>query len=177
MSESRTVLIDGYNVIRRTPQLAQAEKRSLQHGRDALITLLAFRHGNKGHRITVVFDGDDIVESRETRMGIVLIYSSYDQTADDCLVRLAHEARTRGESVIVATDDGGIRAALGGLIPDVRPTSASTMGRDLYAAPRLLEKAYRHRTAVKRAIEERDDPDLRARPRHGNPKRAPKRKH
>ncbi len=173
----RLVLVDGYNVIRRSDALARAERRSLQNGRDALITQLGARYGHSPHQIVIVFDGAGSCETRERRYGLTVIFTPDGVTADECIVRLAEEARARGQPVTVATDDQGIRATLGGLLPDVQPQSATELDRQIRSAPRLIEKQHRHRAAIRRILDEQDDPDSdRSRPKRGNPRRAPRKR-
>src|SRR5438445_657064 len=50
-------LIDGYNVIRRDPDLRAHEAESLEAGRTALLRLVARIARAGGDRFTVVFDG------------------------------------------------------------------------------------------------------------------------
>ena len=50
-------LVDGYNVIRREPALAERERESLEAGRQALCRLLSNAARVSGDRFTVVFDG------------------------------------------------------------------------------------------------------------------------
>jgi predicted RNA-binding protein with PIN domain len=172
------ILIDGYNVIRRSPQLAQAEKRSLQHGRDALITLLAARYSGRAAVIVVVFDGAEEREMRNAHLGISIVYSAAGVTADECILRLACEAEARGQHVTVATDDAGIRAALGGLVPTAQPQSAAHVNHTLYAPDRTREKQYRHRAAIKQILTADTDaaPFDPRRPKRGNPRKAPRKK-
>jgi predicted RNA-binding protein with PIN domain len=163
------VLIDGYNVIRRSPQLAREERRSLQHGRDALITLLAARYGTRAVEIVVVFDGADLRETRSAHLGISIVYSAAGCTADACILRLAAEAQARGQRVTVATDDAGIRLALGSIVPSATHQSAARTSQDLYAADRTRTKQYRHRAAIRQilAADEDDDPPHASRRRKG----------
>ncbi len=51
-------LVDGYNVIRRGPELAEREQESLDAGRQALCRLLSNAARVSGDRFTVVFDGN-----------------------------------------------------------------------------------------------------------------------
>lgn len=57
--DPRTILVDGYNVIRNTAGLAAAEHISLQHGREALLQQIAARYRHTPHRVIVVFDGQE----------------------------------------------------------------------------------------------------------------------
>src|SRR5262245_2928996 len=67
--QPQTILIDGYNVIRRTPALAAAERQSLAGGRDALLTALSATYRHTAHRVVVVFDGDGAAETSEAHHG------------------------------------------------------------------------------------------------------------
>jgi predicted RNA-binding protein with PIN domain len=176
---ARLVLVDGYNVIRRSDALARAERRSLQNGRDALIVQLAARYGHGAQQIMIVFDGAGSCETRERRFGLTIIFTPAGVTADDCLVRLAAEARAQGRPVTVCTDDNGIRVALSGIAPDVQTQRATDLGQQMLAPSRLVEKQYRHRAAIKRIMAEREDPDAddaRQHPKRGNPRRSPRKR-
>src|SRR5260370_23555665 len=61
--EPETLLVDGYNVIRRTPALAAAERHSLAGGRDALLTALRASYRHTAHTVILVFDCDGDAEA------------------------------------------------------------------------------------------------------------------
>ena len=170
------MLVDGYNVIRRSPQLARAEQRSLQHGRDALVTLLAARYAKRAAEITVVFDGAEGRETRTAHLGISIVYSAAGCTADDCIVRLTAEAVQRGQRVTVATDDAGIRAALGSVAPTAQHQSATQLNEHLHAADHYRQKQYRHRAAIKQSLAADSEPPDRASRQKGNARRAPRKR-
>ena len=173
---NHVVLIDGYNVIRRSPPLALAEAKSLEHGRNAFIKMLAARHSARAGDMTVVFDGAERTETRSMACGIRIVFSAQGCTADDCIVRLAAEAHARGQQVTVATDDAGIHAALAKALPTTHTTSAKTLGQDLYAPDRTRAKQYRHRQAIQAKMAADQDPADHAHPKSGNPRRAPRAK-
>ncbi|MDK2855480.1 MAG: uncharacterized protein PWQ41_1219 [Bacillota bacterium] len=50
-------IVDGYNLIRRTPALLELERRALEAGREALLDRLFLYKAGKNIEITVVFDG------------------------------------------------------------------------------------------------------------------------
>lgn len=170
------ILIDGYNVIRRKPELKDQEKISMQHGREALLTLLAARYVGRPEGITVVFDGAGTYETHEQRGAIMVVFSAAGETADACIVRLAQVAQARGEQVTTCTDDQEIRQTLGGLAPHVRTQGALALASDLLAPPRLLAKRKQHHDHVRRSFDRDADPDDRPHPRKGNPRRPPKRR-
>ena len=106
------IIVDGYNLIRQTPRLAEMDRRNLESGREALIRLLSgYRHA-RPHRITVVFDGadgPDFPGSRQTRMGIHILFSSAGENADMVIKRLA--ARDREKALVVTSDRDVISGA------------------------------------------------------------------
>ena len=53
------ILIDGYNLIRRIPELREADRSDLALGRESLLEQLSIYRAEKRHRITVLFDGDE----------------------------------------------------------------------------------------------------------------------
>lgn len=171
---AHVLLIDGYNVIRRSPQLARSDAISLQHGREALITLLAFRYGGHDCELIVVFDGAERVETHTTQRGLHIVFSAAGCTADSCIVRMSAEAHARGQHVTVATDDAGIRAALGATTPAAHTTSAGDLNNTLYAPDRLRRKQYQHHQAISAKGADDAEPQDRSR---GNPRRAPRKRH
>ncbi len=101
-------LIDGYNVIRRDPDLRAVEARGLQAGRAALLRLVAEVAERSGDVFTVVFDGAPIPGSAGPAGRLQVIFSRPPQRADDVLVRLA---RQHGNGAIVVTSDRAVQDA------------------------------------------------------------------
>ena len=98
-------LIDGYNVIRRDPDLRGHEAEGLAAGRAALLRRLAIVAREHADTFTVVFDGarlrvDDVPASPAGRVEVVV--SRAPETADDVLRRLA--AKWREAAVVVSSD-------------------------------------------------------------------------
>jgi len=103
------LIIDGYNVIRQSAELARLDARDLQEGREALLTRLAAYRRARQHAVTVVFDGwegGDVVEGRDRVQGIKVIYSRRGEKADEVIKRLA---RQEGERAVVVSSDHEIR--------------------------------------------------------------------
>ncbi len=99
------VVIDGYNLIRRSATLRAEEELSLEHGREALVEKLRQYKRIKRHRITIVFDGADkatLAEEKTQQKGIKIIYSRQGRTADSIIRRIC---RDQGENVLVVTGD------------------------------------------------------------------------
>lgn len=95
-------LIDGYNVIRREPDLRAHEAESLEAGRRALLHLLARAHRDPRDEFTVVFDGARVTGGVPSPGQIRAVFSRPPHTADDELMRLARQWRSG--AVVVSSD-------------------------------------------------------------------------
>jgi hypothetical protein len=99
------LIVDGYNVIRQSPRLQLLDVMDLQAGREALLELLAHYRRRSHHQITVVFDGwqqGDLKESRDRYEGILVIYSRRGERADEVMKRLL--TRERERALVVTSD-------------------------------------------------------------------------
>src|SRR5665648_1154113 len=99
------LIVDGYNVIRQSPRLQLLDAMDLQAGREALLELLAHYRRRSHHQITVVFDGwqhGDLKESRDRYQGILVIYSRRGERADEVMKRLL--TRERERALVVTSD-------------------------------------------------------------------------
>lgn len=101
-------LIDGYNVIRRDPTLAGAERESLARGRQALLRLLARVAATCSEEFLVVFDGARRSGGDPSGGRVQVVFSQPPDRADDVLIRLA--ARW-AEAAVVVTSDRTIQTA------------------------------------------------------------------
>jgi len=100
------IIIDGYNLIRQSPELSRLDSRDLALGRDALIDRLAAYKRMRGHAITVVFDaGNGIHQSRQKAFvkGIRIVYSGRGELADAVIKQMA--ARERQRATVVSSDN------------------------------------------------------------------------
>jgi predicted RNA-binding protein with PIN domain len=99
------LIIDGYNLIRQSPELQRLDAVELAAGRQALLTRLTEYRRRAPHKITVVFDGwqgGDRLETRDRHRGISLIYSRLGERADEVIKRLLLKERQR--AVLVSSD-------------------------------------------------------------------------
>jgi predicted RNA-binding protein with PIN domain len=101
-------LIDGYNVIRRDPDLRAVEAQGLQAGRAALLRLVAEVAGRSTDVFTVVFDGAPIPGAAAPPGRLQVIFSRPPQRADDVLIRMA---RQHGNGAVVVTSDRAVQDA------------------------------------------------------------------
>ncbi len=113
-------LIDGYNVIRRSPELRAREAESLEAGRRALLHLLARAPRGPRDEFTVVFDGARVSGGAPSAGRIRVIFSRPPLTADDELMRLARQWKSG--AVVVSSDrkiqDAARRSACAALTAD-----------------------------------------------------------
>lgn len=165
--EAMQWLVDGYNVIRRSPELASREYQSLEAGRQALCRWLAVAARASGDRFTVVFDGTGAGSGAASGGTVRVMFSSARETADRLLARLAvgggavvsndrevRRAAGRAGAVVVTTDDflGRLEALIGRAgMPDAAPAGAEPV------------------------MDKDEDAGASPRPRKGNPRRLPKR--
>jgi uncharacterized protein len=99
------IAVDGYNLIKQSPDLRKLEQVELQKAREGLIERLARYKRVKGHSITVVFDGwqeGRLAGHRERSRGIEVVFSKVGEKADDVLKRLA--AEKKGGALVVTSD-------------------------------------------------------------------------
>ena len=79
------IVVDGYNLIRSSPELSRLDRRSLEDGREALLERLAAYKRIKRLPITVVFDAGQSPTMdirKEQFSGIKVVYSQFGLTAD-----------------------------------------------------------------------------------------------
>ncbi len=99
------IIIDGYNLIRRSAQFRDLDRSDMQGGRDALVDALVAYKKVKGFSITVVFDGGAAgvgMPRREMVKGIRLRFSSSGELADAVIKRMA--AREKEKALVVSSD-------------------------------------------------------------------------
>jgi len=103
------LIIDGYNLIRRSPSLSILDRQDLERGREELIRRLALYKRTRSFPITVVFDGwnqANLSGSRTTQRGIRVVFSRRGQKADEVIIQMAKEM---GERAMVVTSDTQIQ--------------------------------------------------------------------
>ncbi|HTO89720.1 MAG TPA: NYN domain-containing protein [Candidatus Sulfotelmatobacter sp.] len=103
MSE-RLVIVDGYNLILRTPQLKPGDGRTLAEAREKLENLLSWAMGPEV-KFLIVYDGREGL-SKGPRLGRVETrFSKPPATADDLIRTLVEERVEKSEHLTVVTSD------------------------------------------------------------------------
>ncbi len=152
-------LIDGYNVIRRSPALGAKERESLEAGRRALCALLSRAAQVRGDQFTVVFDGSGGGGSTG-EAGVRVIFSSARESADAVLTRMA----VRGGTVVSSDREVCRAATRAGAIP--------VSAEEFLARLETLARGLSPDADDPRRSWDRDPPEGRGRgPKKGNPRR------
>jgi len=101
------ILVDGYSLLHRWPELAPGRARHSAEAREALIWRLTEYQDAIHTPITIFFDGNSTGRGkREAGDGaaVEVLYSRAGQTADQMIERAAHRFASYGE-VLAVTDD------------------------------------------------------------------------
>jgi len=102
------IIIDGYNLIRRSSVLSRLDRMDMQAGRESLIEKLGRYKKLRHHNITVVFDGGNapVFSCRRDHIkGIHIEFSPENQTADSIIKKMVDSER---EKAVVVTSDRDI---------------------------------------------------------------------
>ncbi len=172
--EPKLILIDGYNVIKNTPDLQAVERHSLAAARDALVRKLSAKYRHTPHQVVVVFDAQQPRQTEEHVQRVKLIYTCQGESADAVIARLAKEQTGQQQTVVVASNDQEVRSAVveaGG-----QAASSADLAAHLNAPPRLLAQRARYRQEVQRRLEARDQEYDASQRLKGNPRRPKKRR-
>jgi predicted RNA-binding protein with PIN domain len=155
-------LVDGYNVIRRAPELRSREQESLEAGRQALCAMLATVARVSHDTFTVVFDGVDAGGRGGGGAGVTVIFSSARESADHVLATMAREG-----GAVVSNDREVRRAA--------ERAGAVVVTTDQFLARLDQARSVITGTGVSDPESEKDEGDDPERgPRKGNPRRLSK---
>ncbi len=104
--DARLIIVDGYNVILRSPRLRPDETRTLRDSRDKLVNLLSWMMGGNNVRFLVVFDGTHDAPGRDVTSGRVQItWSRPPATADDIIRDCVEKWIGGDEHITVVTSD------------------------------------------------------------------------
>jgi predicted RNA-binding protein with PIN domain len=99
------VIIDGYNLILRTPRLKPNGGRTLQDAREMLVNLLSWTMSGDQVTFVVVFDGVRDVGRPERAARVEVVFSKPPHTADDLIRDLVERHLGDDHRVTVVTAD------------------------------------------------------------------------
>ena len=104
MAKERLIIVDGYNLILRSPALKPGEGRTLRESREKLVNLLSWAVGSGEAQFLVVFDGAE--GGRSQSQGRVEVrFSRPPEKADDLIRSLVEERIGQVERLTVVTSD------------------------------------------------------------------------
>jgi predicted RNA-binding protein with PIN domain len=103
--ESRLIIVDGYNIILRSPRLKPGAGRTLRESREKLVSLLSWMMGGNDARFVVVFDGAELPGRDEPAGRVQVMYSRPPDKADDVIRRLVEKKVGGDEHITVVTSD------------------------------------------------------------------------
>ncbi len=138
MPAHRLIIVDGYNVIHRAPQLRPGGDRTLRESRDKLVNLLSWVFGAGDAHFIVVFDGAEGVMATERQMRVDVRFSRPPQTADDLIRSIVEDRvdRDRDRRPVPRQRAQSGRGRDTREACDAHPAGARGVGRDL---PRAAE--------------------------------------
>ncbi len=101
------LLVDGYNIIGAWPELRELKNRDLAAARDRLIERMAEYQAYSGYRVIVVFDAHFVkgTEKKYKNYKVEVIFTRNNETADECIEKLAISLNNRKTQIHVATSD------------------------------------------------------------------------
>jgi predicted RNA-binding protein with PIN domain len=99
------IVVDGYNLILRSPQLKPGKDRTLAEARAKLVNLLSWAVGIGEAQFLVVFDGAESGERESGGARVEVRYSRPPQKADDLIREIVEDQVERVERLTVVTAD------------------------------------------------------------------------
>jgi len=105
LSEQRVIVVDGYNLVHRAPELKPGPGRTLREAREKLVNLLSWAVGSGEARFIVVFDGSNEGGRDERSSRVEVRFSRPPDKADDLIRRLVEDLVERVERLTVVTAD------------------------------------------------------------------------
>jgi predicted RNA-binding protein with PIN domain len=120
------LLVDGYNVINRVPELKASLDGGLQNARNQLALRVSnWGHEHPGVECVIVFDGDfQYSGGRDQRLaGIRCIFSLARHGGDDELIRFVRDFKGSKSDILVVSDDNNVGNNCRAHSASVRPSS------------------------------------------------------
>lgn len=126
MNSPRILLVDGYNVVNRVPELRTSLDGGLQNARNRLaLQVSTWSHEHPGVEPIIVFDGRfQLSGGREQRIaGVRCIFSLAAHGGDDELIRFVRDYQGKKSDITVVSDDNNVANNCGAHGAAVQPSS------------------------------------------------------
>lgn len=129
---SKCLIVDGYNILGRLANNTLRGITDLEEMRRRLTDMLSEYQSFSGEAVIIVFDAHQTngQERDDVKQGVRIIFTSYQETADDRIERLVYELRDTTPEITVATSDyaeqqvifggGALRISANGLLARLR---------------------------------------------------------
>ena len=142
------LLVDGYNVINRVPELRPSLEGGLENARLRLALQVArWNRSHPAYEPMIVFDGDaQHVGAPDQRLaGIRCLFTRTAHGGDEEIIRIVRDSRAGGAEVTVVSDDNnvgnnsrvhGASVRASSFIMDTRPPGSSRTARRDRTDPR-----------------------------------------
>ena len=106
MSGGHLIVVDGYNLIHRSPELRPGPERTLEEAREKVVNLLSWAVGAGEARFLVVFDGAEAMDAGPSGSPRVTVrWSRPPAKADDLIRRIVEDEIERVDRLTVVTAD------------------------------------------------------------------------
>jgi predicted RNA-binding protein with PIN domain len=108
----KQLILDGYNVINKIPELRRALDKNLQAAREALMDYMISRGArwNSEYTVTVVFDARKVMVDLmpvQVRRGITIMFAEPPHDADEMIIEKLRQAK-HASAITVVSDDNKI---------------------------------------------------------------------
>lgn len=129
---TKLLLIDGYNVINRVPELKPSLDGGLENARSRLaLQISTWSHHHPEFECVIVFDGDlQYAGGRDSRLaGIRCVFSRTAHGGDDEIIRFVRDYKGRTSDITVVSDDNNVRNNCRAHGASVQPSSYIMTGK------------------------------------------------
>ncbi len=141
---TKILLIDGYNVINRIPELQPSLDRGLENARSRLaFQISTWSQTHPAIECVIVFDGDKkFAGGRDQRLaGIKCIFSRTAHGGDDEIIRFVRDFKGRTSDITVVSDDNNVRNNCRAHGASVQPSSYIMTAKSRQARGRVKAPA------------------------------------
>jgi predicted RNA-binding protein with PIN domain len=136
---TKILLVDGYNVINRVPELKASLDGGLQNARNRLaLQVSKWSHEHQAVECVIVFDGDfQYAGSRGQRLaGIRCIFSLTSHGGDDEIIRFVRDYKGKTSDITVVSDDNNVGNNCRAHGASIQPSSYIMSGKARHAVGR-----------------------------------------
>ncbi|MCX6568575.1 MAG: NYN domain-containing protein [Candidatus Aminicenantes bacterium] len=137
---TKILLVDGYNVINRVPELKPSLDAGLENARGRLaLQISTWSQTHPGVECILVFDGDlKYAGGRDERLaGIRCIFSRTAHGGDDELIRFVSGFKGRTSDITVVSDDNSVRNNCRAHGASIQPSSYIMTGKSRQTGGRM----------------------------------------